>query len=312
MNTLLLSHPVCLRHDSGPHHPESADRLKAIMQALEAEEFSYLIRETAPKATREQLLRAHSAAYIDHIFGMLPPPGEYREIDDDTVISCHSGEAALYAAGAVCAAVDEVAAGHCHNAFCAVRPPGHHAERDGTSGFCLFNNAAVGALHAMAARGFKRVAVVDFDVHHGNGTEAILRPHAGTFYASSHQAEMFPFTGGADDSGQEGGAVIVNVPLPAESGSEAFRRAYGTVILPRLRAFAPDFLIISAGFDGHAADPMADLRLQRGDFDWVTGQLLQVAKEFCGLRLVSVLEGGYDIHALAACVASHLHILMGR
>jgi acetoin utilization deacetylase AcuC-like enzyme len=312
MHTLLLTHPDCLRHDTGVAHPECADRLRAITHALEREEFCYLIREAAPKATREQLLLAHSADYIDRIHALLPQQGEYFYLDDDTVISAHSFDAALRAAGSVVAAVDEIAAGRCENAFCAVRPPGHHAERDSTMGFCLFSNAAIGALHAKAAHGYARVAVVDFDVHHGNGTQEVLRPHAGTFYASTHQQDLFPFSGEADDFGAEGGALLVNAPLPADSGPQAFRHAYEAVILPRLRAFAPDFLFISAGFDGHAADAMSDLQLHVQDFDWVTRRLLEVAQEYSGMRLVSVLEGGYDLPALTACVASHLRILMGR
>jgi len=311
MHTLLLTHPDCLRHDTGAAHPECADRLRAITHTLEREEFCYLIREAAPKATREQLLLAHSEAYIHRIQSLLPPEGRHNYIDEDTVISAHSFDAALRAAGSVVAAIDEIAAGRCENAFCAVRPPGHHAGRNSTSGFCVFSNAAIGALHAQKAHGYKRVAVVDFDVHHGNGTQEVLGRHGGTFYASTHQQDLFPLTGDADEEGA-GGAVVVNAPLPADSGSAAFRHAYEHVILPRLRAFAPDFLIVSAGFDGHAADPMSDLQLHVHDFEWVTRCLVAIAKEFCGLRLVSVLEGGYDIAALTACVAAHLRVLMGR
>ncbi|MTJ82427.1 MAG: histone deacetylase family protein [Telmatospirillum sp.] len=307
MTTLLLTHPACLGHDTGPYHPECADRLVAITHILEHEDFLFLQRDEAPKATTEQLLRAHSMDHIDHVFGLLPGAGEIGQIDDDTFISAGSGEAALRAAGAVCAAVEEVAAKRCRNAFCAVRPPGHHAERSAAMGFCLFSNTAIGALHAQA-RGFARVAVIDFDVHHGNGTQQILWDTPGAFYASTHQQDAYPYSGSPDEQGERG--VAVNVPLPGGSGSEAFRDAYSRIILPRLSSFEPDFVFISAGFDAHAADPMADLRLQVADFDWVTRQILAIADRCCDGRLVSVLEGGYDTRALAACVASHVRALM--
>jgi acetoin utilization deacetylase AcuC-like enzyme len=301
MNTLLLTHPACLRHDTGAAHPESAERLKVILRALEAEEFCYLIRDTAPKATREQLLTAHSPAYLDKILSLHPAPGGHLHLDHDTVISADSAEAALYAAGAVIAAVDEVAQRRCHNAFCAVRPPGHHAEPELTSGFCLFSNVAIGALHARTVHGFQRVAVVDFDVHHGNGTQAVLSSHPAMFYASSHQQDLFPNSAAAERAGP----YVVNVALPAGSGSDEFRQAYTQTILPRLRAYAPDFLLISAGFDGHATDPLSDLRLQAGDFAWVTRELLASC-----LRVVSVLEGGYELAGLSASVAAHVRALM--
>jgi acetoin utilization deacetylase AcuC-like enzyme len=231
-------------------------------------------------------------------------------IDGDTFVSARSGEAALRAAGAVCLAVDEVAAGRCRNAFCAVRPPGHHAERDTAMGFCLFSNVAIGALHAKEAHGFERVAVVDFDVHHGNGTQQILWDRPGTFYASTHQQDAFPYTGTPDEIGAAEGGKIVNVPLQAGSGSAAFRSAYETVILPKLKEFHPDLILVSAGFDAHAADPLAHLRLQVADFDWITRELLQIANKCSNDRLVSVLEGGYDMRALSACVASHVKALM--
>jgi acetoin utilization deacetylase AcuC-like enzyme len=308
-STVIYTHPSCLEHDTGEYHPECADRLRAIAHILDREEFMYLPREQAPAATREQLERAHPAAYIDRILAAVPAEG-IVELDGDTMLSPKSGIAALHAAGAACAAVDEVATGRSRNAFCAIRPPGHHAEREAAMGFCLFSNAAIAALHARDAHGFQRVAVVDFDVHHGNGTQDVLWSQPGMFYASTHQVDAFPYTGTPDQTGPEGGAVVVNVPLPAGSGSEPFRAAYDDVILPRLEAFAPDFLIISAGFDAHAADPMAHLRLAVGDFDWLTRRLLDIARAHAGRRVVSVLEGGYDTRALAACVAAHVRALM--
>ncbi len=309
MSTVLFTHPACFEHDTGEYHPECSDRLKAIMHILEHEEFSYLPREEAPRASDEMILRAHTPEHLAAIMGAIPASG-LVELDGDTMLSPGSGEAALRAAGAVCAAVDEVATGRTRNAFCAVRPPGHHAERAAAMGFCLFSNAAIGALHARDVHGFKRVAVVDFDVHHGNGTQAVLWDEPGTFYASTHQQDAFPYTGAVTETGPDGGAVVVNLPLPAGATSDVFRAAYTETILPRLRDFAPDFLIISAGFDAHAADPMAHLRLQVSDFDWITRQLLAVAKDSCGRRVVSVLEGGYETRALAACVAAHIRALM--
>ncbi|MDR3514932.1 MAG: histone deacetylase family protein [Azospirillaceae bacterium] len=311
MTTLLITHRACLQHDTGDFHPESADRLRAIMHILEHEDFFYLDRDEAPRATPEQLLRAHSQGHIDHILTPVPADGSIRELDPDTVISAGSAEAALRAAGAGCAAVDEVMARRCRNSFCAVRPPGHHAERATAMGFCLFSNAAIAALHARDAHGLQRVAVVDFDVHHGNGTQQILWDQPGMFYASTHQRDAFPYTGTARETGGVGGATVVNVPLDPGAGSPIFRDAYDRIILPALRRFAPELIVVSAGFDGHAADPMAHLRLQVADFEWMTRRLVAIATECCDQRLVSLLEGGYDTRALAACVAAHLRVLMG-
>lgn len=308
-STVIYSHPVCLEHDTGEYHPECADRLRAITHILDREEFMYLPREEAPLATQEQILRAHTQAHFDRVMAAIPSEG-CVELDGDTFVSPKSGEAALRSAGAACAAIDEVATGRSRNAFVATRPPGHHAEREAVMGFCLFCNAAVAALHARDTHGFKKVAVIDFDVHHGNGTQQILWDEPGTFYASTHQADAFPYTGKAEETGGPGGAVVVNVPLPAGTGSEPFRAAYTDTILPALRAFAPDFVIISAGFDAHAADPMAHFRLQVADFEWITRELLTLAAATAGRRVVSLLEGGYETRALAACVAAHIRILM--
>ncbi|OAN51141.1 histone deacetylase family protein [Magnetospirillum moscoviense] len=308
-STVIYTHPVCLDHDTGEYHPECADRIRAISHILDHEEFMYVPREEAPPATVEQILRAHPQGHYDRVMAAVPADGLF-EIDGDTMLSPRSGEAALRSAGGACAAVDEVATGRARNVFVATRPPGHHAERERPMGFCLFSNAAIAALHARDAHGFKRVAVVDFDVHHGNGTQDVLWDQPGTFYASTHQADAFPYTGTPEETGGEGGAVVVNVPLPAGTGPEAFRAAYTDIILPRLAAFAPDFLILSAGFDAHAADPMAHFRLQVGDFAWLTRQLLDIAKAHAGRRVVSLLEGGYDTRALAASVAAHIRVLM--
>ncbi len=311
MTTLLLTHPACLEHDTGEYHPECAERLKAITHILEHEDFSFLLRDEAPRATGAQLLRAHPQSYIDHIFDCVPAKGEEFQIDDDTFMSAGTGEAALRSAGAACAAVDEVATGKVRNAFCAVRPPGHHAEKEQAMGFCFFSNAAIAALHARDVYGFKRVAVVDFDVHHGNGTQQILWDEPGMFYGSTHQQDAFPYSGAEGETGAAGGAVVVNVPLPPGTASADFRAAYNDVVLPKLRSFAPDFLIISAGFDAHAADPMAHLRVLVSDFDWLARQLVDIAGESAGGLVVSILEGGYDPRALATCVAGHIRVLMG-
>jgi acetoin utilization deacetylase AcuC-like enzyme len=309
MPTLLFTHPVCLEHDTGDYHPECADRLKAVLAALEGEEFAPLLHEEAPHATMAQLMRAHPLSHIDHILDAVPQSDSYHHLDPDTLLSRNSGEAALRSAGAVVAAVDAVATRQARNAFCAVRPPGHHAEREAAMGFCLFNNAAIGALHARDQHGFRRVAVVDFDVHHGNGTQHILWDEEGMFYASTHQEHAYPNTGLAEETGGRG--RMVNVPLPAGTGSDDFRMAYTDLLLPRLREFQPDFLIISAGFDAHAADPLAHLRLTTADFGWATRRLLDVAEESAGRRVVSVLEGGYDLRALAASTREHVRALMG-
>lgn len=309
MATLFFTHPVCLEHDTGDYHPECADRLRAVLTALETEEFMNLLREEAPQATREQLLRAHCPHHVDHVFDVIPPPGEHHYVDPDTVLSAKSGEAALRAAGAMIAAVDAVAAKQARNAFCAVRPPGHHAERDAAMGFCFFNNAAIGALHARDQHGFERVAVVDFDVHHGNGSQHILWDEPGTFYGSTHQEHAYPNTGLAAETGGQG--RMVNVPLPAGTGSDDFRQAFDDILIQKLRDFRPDFILISAGFDAHAADPLAHMRLRTSDFRWATEKLLEVASDFAGNRVVSVLEGGYDPAALAASVKDHVRALMG-
>jgi acetoin utilization deacetylase AcuC-like enzyme len=308
MATLLFTHPVCLEHDTGDYHPECADRLKVILAALEGEEFGALLREQAPQAEREHLLRAHVAHHVDHVLHVVPAKGEHYHIDPDTVLSSSSGDAALRSAGAAVAAVDAVAKGEVRNAFCAVRPPGHHAERDAAMGFCLFNNAAVAALHARDAHGFKRVAVVDFDVHHGNGSQHILWDEDCTFYASTHQEHAYPNTGLAEETGGKG--RMVNVPLPAGCGSDDFRQVWDDIVVYKLREFAPDFLIISAGFDAHAQDPLAHMRLTTADFKWATQRLLDVARDTAANRVVSVLEGGYDLPALAASVREHVRVLM--
>jgi acetoin utilization deacetylase AcuC-like enzyme len=306
--TALITHAACLEHDPGPYHPESPDRLRAVLRALDAPEFSGLIREAAPQATKEQLVRVHPARIVDSILAIRPEVGDIVNIDADTAMSPGSAEAALRAAGAAVMGVDLVMRGSVNNAFAAVRPPGHHAEPSRPMGFCLFNNAGVGAQHARAMYGSQRVAVVDFDVHHGNGTQALFAQNPELFYGSTHQSPFYPGTGDAWERGIANN--IVNVPLRARDSSNEFRAAWAGTIIPALEAFAPELLIISAGFDAHRADPLAQIRLETEDFAWITGALLAVAEKHGGGRVVSVLEGGYDLDALAASAAIHVRGLM--
>ncbi len=306
MSTLLVTHPAFLAHDTGAHHPERPARLEAVLSSLDREEFSALIRREAPEGRVEQIARVHPLSFVEAVLAAMPSSGHVA-FDADTVCSPGSREAVLRACGAVVAAVDAVASGEVDNAFCAVRPPGHHAEPTQPMGFCVFNTVAVGALHARAAHGLERVAVVDFDVHHGNGTQAMFERDAGLFFASTHQYPLYPGTGGREERGV---GNIVNVPLPPNAGSREFRNAMEREVLPALTAFRPDFLLISAGFDAHRADPLANLNLEDADYRWATERLLEVARESCGGRLVSTLEGGYDLAALASASAEHVRALM--
>jgi acetoin utilization deacetylase AcuC-like enzyme len=307
MTVALITHPACLAHDTGPFHPECADRLRVILAALEAEEFQLLLREQAPLATEAQLALVHPPAHIRLILGTVPEDGKSVDLDADTIMSHGSAEAALRSAGGAIMAVDAVMEGWASSAFSATRPPGHHCERAAPMGFCLFASAAIAARHAQARWGLGRVAVVDFDVHHGNGTQDIFAADASLFYGSSHQFPCYPGTGAASETGV---GNIVNVPLAPGSGSAAFRAAWSDVILPALDAFVPELIIVSAGFDAHKADPLAQLRLETEDFRWLTEALLDRARTHCGGRLVSVLEGGYDLKALAECAAAHVRTLM--
>jgi acetoin utilization deacetylase AcuC-like enzyme len=305
--TGLFTHPACLEHVTPPGHPERVERLGAVLAALDAARFSSLVRLEAPRVAYEALLRAHDPAVVDEIMSATIAPGEFARIDADTSMSTGSAEAALRAAGAVTAAVDAIMAGKVDNAFCAVRPPGHHAERARPMGFCLFNNIAVGALHARVAHGLDRIAVVDFDVHHGNGTQDIFFDDPNLFYASTHQFPLYPGTGLPSERGVAGN--IVNVPLASGTGSTHFRAAFEEQILPALADFTPQFVFISAGFDAHQADPLASLCLREEDFEWATQQLCILAARMCGGRVVSALEGGYDLDALAKSASAHVGVL---
>jgi len=307
LSTFFYTHPSSLEHDTGPGHPERIERIRAVMDALTGPDFDALIRREAPRGSVWDIKRVHDDAYIQSVFAAVPDDG-YERLDADTVLSPGSGEAALFAVGGVCAAVDAVVAGHAQNAFCALRPPGHHAERNRAMGFCLFNNIAIAAFHALELDGIERVAVMDFDVHHGNGTQQAFWDHKNLFYASTHQSPCFPGTGSERERGKYG--TIANAPLPPGSTGEDFRDAFG-FIRPALKDFAPDLVLVSAGFDAHTDDPLANLDFHERDYTWITDELLAIAEQSAGGRLVSVLEGGYDLGALARSAEAHVKALMG-
>ena len=306
MTTLLLTHPDCIRHDPGSGHPESPSRLTAVLKALEEPQFRGLVRREAPLGREADIARVHGDHFAQRVLAQVPQAG-YVALDPDTIVSPASGQAALRAVGAVIMAVDAVVTGEAGNAFCAVRPPGHHAEPDHVMGFCLFNSIAIAARHAQAVHGLKRVAIVDFDVHHGNGTQTVAEQDASLFFASSHQFPFYPGTGAANETGL---GNVVNAPLPAGTEGAAFRRVFEARILPELDLFAPELLLVSAGFDAHRADPLAGVELEESDFAWVTARLLEAAKRHAGGRMVSILEGGYDLKALAGSAAAHVETLM--
>ena len=306
MTTRLYTHAACLEHDPGRIHPERPARLEAVLTALEDPAFSALVRVEAPRAERAQLERVHDPRYIDMVLTAVPEVGR-ADLDADTTLSAGSGEAALRAAGAVCAAVGAVLRGEAENAFCAVRPPGHHAEAAEALGFCLFNNVAVGVAEAKAVYGLDRIAVVDFDVHHGNGTQHMFERDSRVFFASTHQWPLYPGTGDVDETGI---GNVVNAPLPPLSGAEEFRQAMAERILPALDRFRPELILISAGFDAHWLDPLGSLNLDEADYTWVTEELCRLADRHAGGRVVSTLEGGYDLDALAASAAAHVKALM--
>ena len=306
MQTAYISHPLCLKHDMGAHHPECPARLHAIEDQLIASGlFGYLQHHDAPEATREQLARVHDPAYLDAIAAKSPSGGMVA-LDGDTIMNPYTYPAALHAAGAVVLAVDLVMQQRVENAFCNVRPPGHHAERGQAMGFCIFNNVAVGAAHALAAYGLARVAIVDFDVHHGNGTEDIFRDEPRVMLCSTFQHPFYPYSG-ADTRSPH----IVNVPLSAGSGGVEFRQAVSEVWLPALDTFAPELILVSAGFDAHREDDMASLKLVEADYAWVTEQVKQLAARHAQGRIVSVLEGGYELQALGRSAMVHIKALSG-
>jgi acetoin utilization deacetylase AcuC-like enzyme len=306
MPTLLLTHPDCLKHEMGAQHPERPDRLRVVTDALSGEAFAALRREQAPLADVAAIELLHPASYVDAIRAAEPKKGHVW-IDPDTAMSPGSWNAALRATGAAIHAVDQVMSGAVKNAFCATRPPGHHAEPARAMGFCFFNNVAIAAMHARAKHGTERVAVVDFDVHHGNGTQAAFWSDKNLFYASTHQMPLFPGTGALSETGV---GNIWNAPLSPGDGRDRFQEAFRSRILPALDNFAPDLLLISAGFDAHRDDPLAQIELVEPDFAWATAKLVEVADKHAGGRVVSTLEGGYNLDALAKSSAAHVEVLL--
>ncbi len=314
MATALITHPACLQHDNGTGHPESIDRLQAVLEAMNRPEYEALRRLEAPRASLEHIARVHDRAYIDHVLSMVPASG-ISAFDAETNLSPLSGEAALRAAGALCLAVDAVmgqagGAVDIDRAFCAVRPPGHHAAVPPGSGFCLFNNIAIGAAHALTAHGLNRVAIVDFDVHHGNGTQGWAERQEKMLFISSHQYPLWPGSGLADETGSFNN--ILNVPLPPGTNGPAFRRAMESQALPRLNRFEPEMILISAGFDAHAMDPLAHMRLEADDFGWITRELCAIADRYGRGRVISTLEGGYDLEALVESVGAHVRAMIRK
>jgi acetoin utilization deacetylase AcuC-like enzyme len=307
MTTLLLSRPPWFEHHTPLWHPERQDRMRAIENALEDECFAWLIREQAVEAARETVALVHPELYIQSIIDAVPLEGLVA-IDEDTSMSPGTLDAALRTAGAATQAVDEVMTGQVRNAFSSMRPPGHHAERAKAMGFCFFNNAAIAARHAQKAHGAERVAIVDWDVHHGNGTQEIFWSDPSVLFCSTHQMPLYPGTGATSECGEHD--TIVNTPLRAGDGGDIFREAFEVAILPRVEAFRPDLILISAGFDAHWRDPLADLQLTEADFAWATQKLMDIADRRCGGRVVSLLEGGSDLEGLARSTAAHVKALM--
>jgi acetoin utilization deacetylase AcuC-like enzyme len=302
----IYTHPACLLHNPGAAHPEHPQRLQAVIDALRAAFGARLHWQLAPLASDEQLLRAHSARLVADLrtgtFG-----AELRRLDADTSMSAGSLEAGLRASGAICAAIDAVIAGSTRRAFCAVRPPGHHSSADQAAGFCLFNQIAVGARHARAAHGLKRVAIVDFDVHHGNGTQSIFADDAAVLFVSSQQSPLYPGSGLADETGI---GNLVNGVLAPGAGSAEFRALWRERLLPAIDRYAPELLLVSAGFDAHRLDPLADLNLGADDYGWITRELVTLAARHAGGRLVSTQEGGYSLTALRECSVAHVAAML--
>lgn len=308
MTTRLYEHEIFLEHRTPEGHPETADRLRSLNIALQHPNFAGLDRQKAPQAREDAVLLAHPEQHLRAVIGEMPEDDEVRQIEADTYAGPKSLQAALTGVGGAMAAVDDVFSGKVDNAFVASRPPGHHAEKQKFMGFCLFNNAAIAARHAQRKYGVERVAIVDWDVHHGNGTQDIFWDDPSVLFCSTHQMPLYPGTGAKDETGVS--RNIVNAPLSPDTGSEHFREAFKSRVLPALEAFQPDFIVISAGFDAHHRDPLGQINLTGDDFDWATGRVMEVAGKHAGNRLVSVLEGGYDLEGLAESAGMHLSRLM--
>lgn len=310
MPTLIYHHDACLNHQPGPRHPESPARYLAVNKALKTPEFNDLQWREAPMGTTDQVALVHDPAYMDLIEASAPKEGYVVLDTGDTVMSPGSMEAVMRGVGGACAAVDAVMRKEADNAFCAMRPCGHHAEPDKAMGFCIYNHAAIAAVHARNAYRLDRVAVVDFDVHHGNGTQEAFYRQPELFYASSHQSPFYPGTGHPAETGVNNN--ILNIPLAKGCQSAEFRKRISKEMFPALRKFRPDFIVVSAGFDAHRLDPLAGLELETDDFHWITAELMSIAADVCNGRLISVLEGGYHLGALGDSAAAHVRALAGR
>lgn len=307
MTTLFLTHPSALNHETGLGHPERPDRIRAVNEEFGRAVYSMLAREEAPMAPLDAVSLAHPAGYAEKLHEIVPDTGAVR-VDGDTVLSAKSWEPIMRAVGGAMYAVDEVFAGKADNAFVAMRPPGHHAETATPMGFCFFNNVAIAARHAQKKHGAERVAIIDFDVHHGNGTQDIFWSDPTVLYSSTHQMPLYPGTGAKSETGAAN--TIVNAPLSSGDGGAQFKEAFESVILPRINNFQPDLVLISAGFDAHRNDPLANLNLVEEDFAWVTAKLMDLADKHAKGRLVSLLEGGYDLEGLARSAGAHVRALM--
>ena len=307
MKTIVLTHDLCAEHIVPRGHPERPARIQAVLKAFEDDALKGIPRRTAPRARLEDIERVHSKEMVSDVMERMPSEG-IESLDADTCISAQSGEAALHAAGAAMAAVDALIEGDGEHVFCAVRPPGHHAEPGRSMGFCLFNNIAVAALYARDKYGIDRIGVVDFDVHHGNGTQAAFEQDANLFYASTHETPLYPGTGARHERGIDGN--IVNEPLEPGAGGKDFRKAFEKRILPELDRFRPQLLLVSSGFDAHARDPLAHLQLEESDFAWAGERLAERARESETGAMVSVLEGGYDLFALRESVAAYIKAII--
>lgn len=308
MTTIVFTHEACLEHRPGPSHPESPERLKAVVRALQTPEFAALEWRDAPMGTREQVLMIHDEGFVEEVEEVAPSHGYVPLDGGDTIMSPGSWEAVMRCVGAACAGVDVVMNKEATNVFCATRPCGHHAEPNRAMGFCIFNQAAIAAAYAYDVHKLERVAVIDFDVHHGNGTQAAFYDRPELFYASSHQSPFYPGTGARNETGTSHN--IVNVPLPRGCDSAMFREQIESGMLPAIRDFNPELIIISAGFDAHHLDPLAGLNLQDDDFRWITEELMAIANETCSGRVVSILEGGYSLDGLASATQEHVRVLM--
>ncbi len=309
MATRLYEHPIFLEHITPEGHPERPDRLRSLNIALEHPNFERLVRKQAPQANEDAVLLAHPESHLLSVMRQIPEEeGEINRIEADTYTSPKSLQAALTGIGAAMAAVDDVFRGEADNVFVASRPPGHHAETEKAMGFCLFNNAAIAARHAQKVHGAERVAIVDWDVHHGNGTQDIFWNDASVLFCSTHQMPLYPWSGDKNETGVKNN--VVNAPLSPNTGSDHFREAFKSKVLPAIADFSPDLIIISAGFDAHHRDPLAQINLVGEDFDWATGRILEMADKYAGNRVVSLLEGGYDLEGLAESAAMHILRMM--